>query len=67
LNGRFRDECLNEHWFNDISHTRKIISEWRKDYHERRPHSTLNYQTPSEFSAGWIKGNSDSAGSDITN
>ncbi|CQD59236.1 IS1222-like transposase [Yersinia intermedia] len=31
-----------------------------------RPHSTLNYQTPSEFAAAWRKGNSDSEGSDIT-
>nr|AAG53978.1 orfB [Pantoea agglomerans pv. gypsophilae] len=67
FNGRFRDECLNEHWFSDISHARKTISEWRQDYNECRPHSTLNYQTPSEFAAGWRKGNSESEGSDITN
>ncbi|PEI02321.1 IS3 family transposase [Pantoea agglomerans] len=67
FNGRFRDECLNEHWFSDISHARKTISEWRQDYNECRPHSMLNYQTPSEFAAGWRKGNSESEGSDITN
>ena len=67
FNGRFRDECLNEYWFSDISHARKTISEWRQDYNECRPHSTLNYQTPSEFAAGWRKGNSESEGSDITN
>jgi putative transposase len=27
FNGRFRVECLNEHWFRDVSHTRKAISE----------------------------------------
>jgi len=52
FNGRFRDECLNEHWFSDISHARKAISEWRQDYNECRTHSTLNYQTPSELAAG---------------
>ncbi|WP_029571494.1 IS3 family transposase, partial [Pantoea ananatis] len=67
FNGRFRDECLNEHWFSDVSHARKTISEWRQDYNECRPHSTLNYQTPSEFAANWRKGNSESEGSDITN
>ncbi|MFS7249249.1 IS3 family transposase [Rahnella rivi] len=67
FNGRFRDECLNEHWFSDVSHARKTISEWRQDYNECRPHSALNYQTPSEFAADWRKGNSDSEGSDITN
>ena len=67
FNGRFRDECLNEHWFSDVNHARKTISEWRQDYNECRPHSTLNYQTPSEFAASWRKGNSESEGSDITN
>ncbi len=27
FNGRLRGECLNEHWFSDVSHARKIISE----------------------------------------
>ncbi|MBL5885571.1 IS3 family transposase [Lelliottia amnigena] len=67
FNGRFRDECLNEHWFSDVNHARKTISEWRQDYNECRPHSTLNYQTPSEFAASLRKGNSESEGSDITN
>ncbi len=67
FNRRFRDECLNEHWFRDVSHSREIIREWRQDYNECRPHSTLNYQTPSEFAAAWRKGHSESEGSDITN
>lgn len=32
FNGRFRDECLNEHWFSDILHIRKTINDWRQDY-----------------------------------
>jgi len=67
FNRRFPDECLNEHWFSDIIHARKIISERHQDYKECRPHSTLNYQTPSEFAAGWRKGNSEREGYDITN
>ncbi len=63
----FHDECLNEHWFSDVSRARKTISEWRQDYNECRPYSALNYQTPSEFAAAWRKGNSDSKGSDINN
>lgn len=66
FNRRFRDECLNEHWLNDISHARQTFSEWYKNYNECRPHSTLNYQTPSEFAFGCRKGNSESEGSDIT-
>ena len=62
----FTKECLNEHWFSDISYARKTINEWRQDYNECRPHYALNYQTPSEFAAAWRKDNSDSEGSDIT-
>nr|ALJ52254.1 hypothetical protein pGA45_127 [uncultured bacterium] len=28
INGCFRDECLNEQWFGDVSHARKIINDW---------------------------------------
>jgi len=66
FNGRFRDEYLNEHWFSDVCHSRKIINDCRQGYNESRPHSALNYQMPAEFAAGWRKGNSDSKGSNIT-
>jgi putative transposase len=45
----------------------KIINDWRQDYNECRLHSTLNYQTPSEFAAGWRKGHSENEDSDVTN
>ena len=67
FNGRFRDECLNEHWFSDIVHARKIINNWRQDYNECRPHSALNYQTPSEFAARWRNGKCEGKQTDITN
>ena len=35
LNGRFRDECLNEHLFRGMAAARRIIEEWRIDYNER--------------------------------
>lgn len=50
--GRFRDECLNENRVSDVSHARKTISAWCKDYNACRPNSTLNYLTPSEFATG---------------
>lgn len=67
FNGRFRDECLNEHWFSDIVHARKIINDWRQDYNECRPHSALNYQTPSEFAARWRNGKCEGKQTDLTN
>jgi len=49
LNGKIRDECLNEHWFKSLPEARTIISTWKEDYNHVRPHSSLNYQTPAEF------------------
>jgi putative transposase len=51
FNGKFRDECLNDHWFTSLPQARSIVAEWRRDYNECRPHSTLNYLTPAEFAA----------------
>jgi putative transposase len=28
FNGRFRDECLNEHWFLTMAHARRVCEEW---------------------------------------
>jgi len=49
FNGRLRDECLNTNWFLNLKHARDIIEDWRKDYNEVRPHSSLNHMTPEEY------------------
>jgi len=49
FNGRFRDECLNENWFTDLTDAREKIAEWKLDYNQARPHSALGYRTPEEF------------------
>lgn len=49
FNGRFRDECLNEHWFLSIPHAREVIEAWRNEYNTERPHSSLGNLTPVEF------------------
>jgi putative transposase len=49
LNGRFRDECLNEHLFRGMAAARRIIEEWRIDYNEHRPHTSLRGLTPNAF------------------
>jgi putative transposase len=51
FNGKFRDECLNEHWFANLKEAREKIEDWRQDYNQRRPHSALGYRTPEEFAA----------------
>jgi putative transposase len=49
FNGRFRDECLNEHWFTSIQDARSIIAAWRDDYNDVREHGSLAGKTPSEY------------------
>jgi putative transposase len=49
FNGRLRDECLNVHSFVSIAHAQTLIAEWRRDYHDRRPHGALGRLTPSEY------------------
>lgn len=49
FNGRFRDECLNENLFETLDHAKKLIEDWRIDYNEERPHSSLENLTPKEF------------------
>ena len=49
FNGKFRDECLNEHWFTSLPDARRTIEEWRIDYNTCRPHSSLGYMTPIEY------------------
>jgi len=58
---------MNEHWFSDILHARKMINEWRQDYNESRPHSSLNNQTPADFAAGRRNGKLEGKQTDITN
>jgi putative transposase len=49
LNGRFRDECLNEHVFQGLPAVRRIVEAWRIDYNLHRPHTSLGGLTPNEF------------------
>ena len=65
LNGKMRDECLNEHVFGSLAEARRIIEEWRIDYNEVRPHSSLGHQTPDEFAAAWVDAETGGNDSDI--
>jgi len=51
FNGRFREECLEAHWFTSLRHAREVIEAWRLDYNEVRPHSAIGDRTPAEFAA----------------
>ena len=49
--GSFRDECLNVNWFLSFEDAIMKIEQWRKDYNEFRPHSSLDNLTPKEFAS----------------
>ena len=49
FNGRFRDECLNEHWFTSLAHAQAIIETWRHEYNEDRPKKGLGGLTPALY------------------
>jgi putative transposase len=49
FNGRFRDGCLNQHWFTDLNDARSTIDRWRRHYNDERPHSSLGYTPPTVF------------------
>lgn len=49
FNGKIRDECLNENWFETLSEAKALIEIWKNDYNETRPHSALDGLSPSAF------------------
>ena len=49
LNGRLRDECLNEHWFTSLLQARSVIETWRREYNEERPKKALGGLTPAAY------------------
>lgn len=51
FNGRFRDECLNAHWWNDLDEARQDLEDWRCDYNQVRPHSSLADLVPAAYVA----------------
>jgi len=48
VKGRFRDECLNTHWFLSLEDARAKIEAWRRDFYEARPHTSLGFRTPAD-------------------
>ncbi len=54
FNGRLRDECLNAHWWQDLDEARRDLEDWRRDYNERRPHSSLADLVPSAYVASLL-------------
>jgi putative transposase len=61
FNGSYRDECANLETFHNRDHARALSRLYMKDYNERRPHSSLGYLTPGEFTKQQKKKNARTA------
>jgi putative transposase len=46
FNGKLRDELLNREVFDTLKEAKVLIEQWRKEYNQFRPHSSLKYQPP---------------------
>jgi putative transposase len=46
FNGKLRDELLNREIFTTLEEARVLIEQWRREYNQVRPHSSLGYQPP---------------------
>jgi putative transposase len=57
FNGKLRAECLDQHWFRNLSEAKDIIEDWRLEYNNIRPHMSLDNLTPAEY-ASMISGDS---------
>jgi len=49
FNGKFREYCLNLHWFRSLDEAKETVNEWRRHYNEERPHSSLGKLSPKQF------------------
>ena len=49
FNGKFREYCLDMHWFASITDARTIIDDWRSHFNDVRPHRSLGRIPPTVF------------------
>ena len=49
FNGRFRDECLNRELLANLLEAQCVAHAFRDEYNDIRPHSTIDYRSPSEY------------------
>jgi putative transposase len=46
FNGKLRDELLNREIFTTLEEAKVLIEQWRREYNQVRPHSSLGYKPP---------------------
>ena len=65
FNGKFRDECLDQHWFVSLRHARAEIALWRQDYNQVRAHSALANLAPARYAETLTNNGCPTANSDL--
>ena len=56
FNGKVRDEVLNVEEFSCLAEARVVIEDWREDYNQHPPHSSLGMRSPARFAAALAAG-----------
>jgi len=46
FNGKLRDELLNREIFTTLTEAKILMEQWRREYNQVRPHSSLGYRSP---------------------
>jgi len=54
---KLRDECLDREVFRNDREAQAIVENWRQEYNNYRPHSSLGYLTPVEFAKRYYERN----------
>jgi len=54
FNGKLRNEFLDMEIFHSVKEAKVLVENWRLEYNNHRPHSSLDDKTPAEFAAACI-------------
>jgi putative transposase len=57
FNDKLRDECLNREVFRNGREAQVVAEAWRQEYNNDRPHSSLGYLTPADFTRQYYQKN----------
>jgi putative transposase len=53
FNGKLFDELPGIEIFTTLREEKTMTEDYRQDYNQNRPHSSLGYRTPHEFKQNW--------------
>ena len=51
---------MSREWFKNRAEARVLLANYQRYYNEKRPHSSLGYQTPAEFRQAFLNAQAES-------